>query len=72
MVTEFAAIFFPRVVHGSLALRCREWIDEHWRDQLDMQRIGKALNVSGDHVSRIFKTFGMTPIEYHGACVTRR
>lgn len=67
-VTEFAAIFFPQSGYtGSpLALRCREWIDEHWRDQLDMQRIGKALNVSGDHVSRIFKkTFGMTPIEYH-------
>ena len=47
-------------------IKAREYMDAHWLDDFDLDRIARAASMSRDHMARIFKKFmGMTPYNYY-------
>lgn len=48
------------------AIRVREYIRAHWLDDFDLNQISKAVGMSHDHMTRVFKKWiGMTPYNYY-------
>lgn len=48
------------------AMKAKEYIDAHWHDDFDLDRIAKAVGMSRHHLARLFKKFiGMPPYSYY-------
>ena len=46
--------------------KAQKYIDEHWQDKFDIDKIAQSVNLSSRHLRRIFKEVtGSTPIEYY-------
>ncbi|HHV09696.1 MAG TPA: helix-turn-helix transcriptional regulator [Clostridiales bacterium] len=48
------------------AVKAREYIDEHWLDDFNLDKIADAAGVSSSHLMRLFKKYiGKTPYSYY-------
>lgn len=53
--------------------KAREYIENHWRDELDIAKLAKTVNLSPPHLVRLFKNYtGMTPYGYYQEIKTDR
>lgn len=67
-VTELGILFFPkdRYQADMLSLRCREYLDQHWKEDFDLKAIAEKMGFTSGHIRKRFKkAFGLTPFQYH-------
>ena len=47
-------------------VKTQEYMDQHWRDEFDLDKIAQSVSLSSRHFRRIFKeVVGCTPFEYY-------
>ncbi len=47
-------------------MKGKEYIDEHWQEEFDVDKVGDTVNLSRYHYTRLFKKHtGMTPYQYY-------
>lgn len=67
-ITHIVSVFITsRMYLGkSDIVKAKEYIESHWLDGFDMDKIADAVNVSRYHFARVFKKHtGMTPYSYY-------
>ncbi len=67
-VAGVAAMFMTKQICQARqdAVRAREYIDAHWPDDFDLDKIAAAAGVSRYHLTRLFKKYiGKTPYSYY-------
>ncbi|HCS73786.1 MAG TPA: AraC family transcriptional regulator [Clostridiales bacterium] len=67
MAYMVAAFFTSRIYQGkSEVAKAREYIENNWREEFDIDSIAKAACLSPSHIVRLFKKYtGMTPYSYY-------
>ena len=67
-ITHIVSVFIPNRIYGGKTdvAKAREYIETHWLDEFDMDRVAQAANLSRFHLARLFKkNTGMTPYSYY-------
>ncbi len=67
-ITHIVSVFITtRMYCGKSGIeKAREYIDNHWLEEFDMEKIAMAVNLSRYHFARLFKRHtGMTPYSYY-------
>ncbi len=67
-ITHIVSVFITtRMYLGkSDVARAKEYIESHWLDEFDMDKIAESVNMSRYHFARVFKKHtGMTPYSYY-------
>ncbi|MGI6175665.1 MAG: helix-turn-helix domain-containing protein [Christensenellales bacterium] len=65
-----ALFMMKRVYQARLdTLKAKAYIEAHWLDDFNRDKIAEAANLSADHLTRLFKKFtGKTPYSYYQEC----
>lgn len=61
-------VFMTKRIYQSRldAIKAKEYIDTHWPDDFDLDKIGDHAGLSRHHLTRLFKSFfGTTPYSYY-------
>ena len=67
-IEEAGVLFFPHTMERAdpYVMKCRVWIDRHWKEPLDLEALAKSLSVSKYALSNAFKrAMGLTPFQYY-------
>ncbi|MDD3315606.1 MAG: AraC family transcriptional regulator [Syntrophaceticus sp.] len=67
-IAYVAAVFMTKCVFQLRrdVMKAKEYIDIHWKDDLDLDRLAKVVGMSRHHLARLFKkTLGMPPYSYY-------
>ncbi len=67
-ITHIVSVFLTTRMYlaKSDISRAKEYIENHWLDEFDMDKIAEAVNMSRYHFARVFKKHtGMTPYSYY-------
>lgn len=67
-LTHFVSVFLmTRIYQGKSDIaKAREYIENHWREEFDLDRIAVTVHLSRSHLARLFKKHtGMTPYSYY-------
>lgn len=66
-ITHIVSMFITsRMYQKSDLIRAKEYIENHWLDEFNMDKIADAVNMSRYHFARVFKKrTGMTPYSYY-------
>lgn len=67
-INQVGILFFPHsIITGDPdVIKCREWIDRHWKEPFDYDEVARYCSLSKNHLSKIFKSaFGLTPFQYY-------
>lgn len=67
-IAGVAVMFMTKRIYQARidVIRVREYIETHWLDDFDLNQISKAVGMSPDHMTRVFKKFiGTTPYSYY-------
>jgi AraC family transcriptional regulator len=74
IICVFVIIVPRRIDMGRMeANQAKQYLEEHWREDFDIQALAKAVHLSPAYFSRLFKdNTGMTPHEYYLNCKLSR
>lgn len=67
-LTHIVSIFLTtRIYQGQTDIaRAREYLENHWKEPFDIDRLAEAVNLSPSHLSRLFKKHvGVAPYNYY-------
>lgn len=67
-ITHIVSVFITnRIYTGQSDIaKAKEYIETHWMDEFDMEKIAQAASMSRYHFARVFKKHtGMTPYSYY-------
>jgi AraC-like DNA-binding protein len=67
-VAYVVAVFMTKRVYQLRLniIKAKEYIDIHWKDDFDLDRLAKIVGMSRHHLARLFKkTFGIPPYSYY-------
>ncbi len=67
-VSCFIAVFFFKKIYRDREeiQKGREYIEDHWREKYDAQKLAAAVNLSPPYFARLFKKHvGVTPYDYY-------
>ncbi len=67
-VAYVVAVFMTKRIYQSRldTIKAREYMDTHWLDDFDLDKIAKHTGLCRHHLARLFKDFiGMTPYSYY-------
>jgi AraC-like DNA-binding protein len=67
MIYMVSMFFTSRVYQGRPDIvKAREYIENNWREEFDMNKLSEAMRISPSHLARLFKRHtGMTPYSYY-------
>ncbi len=67
-VAYVITVFMTKRIYQSRldTIKAKEYIDTHWLDDFDLDKISNHANLSRHHLTRLFKSFiGITPYSYY-------
>ncbi|MGI5836688.1 MAG: helix-turn-helix domain-containing protein [Chloroflexota bacterium] len=67
-ITHIVSVFITNRIYSgqSHVAKAREYIETHWQDEFDMEKIAQTVNLSKYHLARLFKKHsGVTPYSYY-------
>jgi len=67
MMYMMSVFFTSRIYQGKPEVaKTREYLENNWREEFDIDKVAEAIHVSPSHLIRLFrKHTGMTPFRYH-------
>lgn len=67
-IHEVGVLFFPHTIERAdpKVMHCRVYIDRHWMEPFDMDKLAEECSVSKNHLCKLFKrAIGCTPFQYY-------